>query len=695
MYSSYVMLFRETVSRAYERFALVRERAQRVRSANGLVRVPLTAGLAVGQSESQQGGSNSVKSRVLRSVLEGIEAPPAHISSTQASVKVDRVSHDDPLQLGQSIEELMTRRGLGGRGESQSKIPRLEEENPVTKTILAMSRYCQEQWVRNMVKLHMSRGERMKLALLSGDAGCGKSYAVSLLEKKLKSMNVSVAVSAMTNKAAGTLMESGSLDRVYTFHKMMGFKQDLLDEKLSLKDFTQQYNRVHWNAISHFNSLRQSNPRDTNGMDWRHSCAHLRPESCAVCSNMFKQLMLSQKHPEPDPPPFLGMNVLIVDEYGLMNVRLLERMLCCLELFYGPEKGPLIIFSGSVSQLQPVGSSPRIWETEHFEGLLSSSTPLFVNRRQFKDPGYAEALTYLQFNTVTEESQRIFRSQVSVSELDVMDPGYEPEKLRIFHQDKQQITYTAACMNKMGKDARMGEKFLSVTRNRSSHKGPTAWYEVLKQAAQTLPKLFSTPKYLKGVRSTERDYLTLDKLWVGCKVRMIWHMNDNGIQVAPDRNLLGKPGERQRQRRQRQEQQQLSSMVDTEGVVRRIRYNHQSQFNEFYVKGEQTGTLYKVSPSTWNYMNWTVTTHPLACLLAMNTYDCQGCTVTGKVLYHPPRNFSMSPIKPSVYVVLTRVVMRENLQMTNCNFAETIGAVQFYDDRLVSYRKRVEMNYSS
>ncbi|KAE8278003.1 hypothetical protein D5F01_LYC23938 [Larimichthys crocea] len=528
-------------------------------------------------------------------------------------------------------------------GESQSKIPHLEEENPVTKTILAMSRYCQEQWVRNMVKLHMSRGERMKLALLSGDAGCGKSYAVSLLEKKLKSMNVSVAVSAMTNKAAGTLMESGSLDRVYTFHKMMGFKQDLLDEKLSLKDFTQQYNRVHWNAISHFNSLRQSNPRDTNGMDSRHSCAHLRPESCAVCSNTFKQLMLSQKHPEPDPPPFLGMNVLIVDEYA--------------------------------------------------RGIYS--TPLFVNRRQFKDPGYAEALTYLQFNTVTEESQRIFRSQVSVSELDVMDPGYEPEKLRIFHQDKQQITYTAACMNKMGKDARMGEKFLSVTRNRSSHKGPTAWYEVLKQAAQTLPKLFSTPKYLKGVRLTERDYLTLDKLWVGCKVRMIWHMNDNGIQVAPDRNLLGKPGERQRQRRQRREQQQLSSMVDTEGVVRRIRYNHQSQFNEFYVKGEQTGTLYKVSPSTWNYMNWTVTTHPLACLLAMNTYDCQGCTVTGKVLYHPPRNFSMSPIKPSVYVVLTRVVMRENLQMTNCNFAETIGAVQFYDDRLASYRKRVEMNYSS
>lgn len=130
MYSSYVMLFRETVCRAYERFALVRERAQRVRSANGLVRVPLTAGLAVGQSESQQGGSNSVKSRVLRSVLERIEAPPSHISSAQASVEVDRVSHEDPLQLGRSIEELMTRRGLGGRGkERTSSVHRRDWDN--------------------------------------------------------------------------------------------------------------------------------------------------------------------------------------------------------------------------------------------------------------------------------------------------------------------------------------------------------------------------------------------------------------------------------------------------------------------------------------------------------------------------------------------------------------------------------------
>lgn len=573
------------------------------------------------------------------------------------------------------------------------------EDELRTNAMLAMSRYCQEQWVSKTVKLHMSRGEHLKLALLSGDAGCGKSYALSLLEKKLQSMNISVIVSAMTNKAAGNLIESCSLDHVYTFHKMMGLKKDLLDSTLSLDDFTKQYCKFFWNEITRFNTLHQADlsPVQHNHVIRKHSCRQLRPESCALCSKIFQQSRVSrspaQLAPMENAPPFLGVNVLIVDEYGLLNVDLFERMLRCLALFYGPDKGPLIVFSGSVSQLQPVGSNLRIWESERFEGLLSSSTPLFVNRRQFTDPSYAEALTYLQFNTVTKESQLIFRGQVSVREADVMNPEYEPDKLRIFHQDQQQIAYTSAYMNKVRTEAKVRDKFLSVTRNRSSTKSQRTWYEVLRQASQALPKLFSVPPYRKGLRNTERDYLRLDKLWVGCKVRLIWHMECNGIQVAHKRTSSAtfdvSTGT------QRGTKRQLPSIADTEGVVLDIRFKRESQFNEFYVKGEQTGTMYKVIPSKWNYMDWTVTTHPLACMLAMNTYDCQGCTVPGQVLYHPPRHFFMSPIKPSVYVALTRVVKRENLQMTNCNFADTIGRVTFYNDKLVAYRKRVEMNYSS
>lgn len=89
-------------------------------------------------------------------------------------------------------------------GEPKSKRQRLDAEDLRTKEMVAISRYCQEQWVRKMVKMHISRGEHMKLAVLSRDEGCGKSCTISLLEKKLTSLNMSIVVCAMTNKAVST-----------------------------------------------------------------------------------------------------------------------------------------------------------------------------------------------------------------------------------------------------------------------------------------------------------------------------------------------------------------------------------------------------------------------------------------------------------------------------------------------------------
>ncbi|KAK2825779.1 hypothetical protein Q5P01_019993 [Channa striata] len=217
--------------------------------------------------------------------------------------------------------------------------------------------------------------------------------------------------------------------------------------------------------------------------------------------------------------------------------------------------------------------------------------------------------------------------------------------------------------------SRVGETFLSVTRNRTGAKGPGAW-----------------------------DYLRTDKLWVGCKVRMIWHMDQNGIQLTRKSasswtEALGRGGAGS-QAASRSRKAELPPR-DTNGVVCNVVFKREAQAYEFHVKGDRTGRLYKVGLSKWHCGNWTVTTHPLACMLAMNTYDCQGCTITGDVIYHPPRHFLLSPIKPSVYVALSRVTSRDRIEMTNCNFAETVGEVRFYDDRLVAYRKRVEMGYSS
>ncbi|KAK2829938.1 hypothetical protein Q5P01_017869 [Channa striata] len=111
-----------------------------------------------------------------------------------------------------------------------------------------------------------------------------------MLETKLRALKISVAVSAMTNKAAGALMESGSLARVHTFHKLMGFKSA------------------------------------DRGRVWTDDGEPTREDA----------------------------------------------------------------------------ASPRVWENERLEELMSCSTLLLVNRRQFEDPGYAEALAHLQFNDVTK-----------------------------------------------------------------------------------------------------------------------------------------------------------------------------------------------------------------------------------------------------------------------------------------------------
>lgn len=178
-----------------------------------------------------------------------------------------------------------------------------------------------------------------------------------------------------------------------------------------------------------------------------------------------------------------------------------------------------------------------------------------------------------------------------------MNPDYEPDKLRIFHQDELQNKYTEAYMRKvMTNKTHVGEKFLSVTRNQVSNKGPRAWYEVLKHASQMLPKLFSTPRYREGIQPVERDYLKVDTLWVGCKVRMIWHMDVNGIQVADKMPLLPSTASLGATHRA---VQQPPSVTDTEGVVQSIKLKRGTQCNDFYMKGVQTGRVYKVAPSQW------------------------------------------------------------------------------------------------
>lgn len=112
LYSSYVTLFRETVSKSFERFAGVRDRAYRVHKEDGCVYVPLNAGLDVGEPQTD---THVIRSRALRSVIEGLETPaPARGTSTQS---LGGCRQDDPFHLEHSLSDFVNRKKVGDQGK--------------------------------------------------------------------------------------------------------------------------------------------------------------------------------------------------------------------------------------------------------------------------------------------------------------------------------------------------------------------------------------------------------------------------------------------------------------------------------------------------------------------------------------------------------------------------------------------------
>lgn len=128
MYSSYVTLFRETVSKLFERFIRVRDRAYRVRKEQGFVYVPLTAGLDISEPQTN---THAIRSRALHSVIEGIETPAPVTGSSTKSHATGDCRLDDPFHLEHSLSDFLNRKKVGGQGkEGRSS----DQENLTFKT---------------------------------------------------------------------------------------------------------------------------------------------------------------------------------------------------------------------------------------------------------------------------------------------------------------------------------------------------------------------------------------------------------------------------------------------------------------------------------------------------------------------------------------------------------------------------------
>lgn len=145
LYSSYVSLFRDTVTKAYEGFQRVREKALRVRKAQGVVYVPVTAGLTGAQSaeDARVGDSLKVRGAVLRSILEGIEVPQ-HIGSNTPHTHRASLG-EDPFKLDQSLADFIKHKGSANHCKGTDKdrgfpvLRATQDEIPLKKTRIQSS----------------------------------------------------------------------------------------------------------------------------------------------------------------------------------------------------------------------------------------------------------------------------------------------------------------------------------------------------------------------------------------------------------------------------------------------------------------------------------------------------------------------------------------------------------------------------
>lgn len=126
MYTAYVVLFRDMVSKAFERFERMREHAYKVRKEQGVVYMSLTAGLR--PEPEAQPSSQVVRSRALRSVIEGIDIPP-HASSPSSDAAKQHT--EDPFGVRDSLADFLTCRNRASDQGQAGRIPTYSSQQAI------------------------------------------------------------------------------------------------------------------------------------------------------------------------------------------------------------------------------------------------------------------------------------------------------------------------------------------------------------------------------------------------------------------------------------------------------------------------------------------------------------------------------------------------------------------------------------
>lgn len=517
----------------------------------------------------------------------------------------------------------------------------------------------QNAWTSHVVECFFRRSEKTVI-LLTGDAGSGKSKCFLDVCKAFEELGVNVACTATTNTAV-----SFSPVCKETYFRCFGFTSDTIGVK-DRRAFTKAYYDKWGPAIDAIGKLTV-NPAVLYAALKRsrhYTCDKFEPR-CVRCLRRFSDYVRSLS---VHSPTFVQCPVILIDEYGIMNAEDVWNIRYVTNMFFRGQWGPLVILAGSVSQLSTAhgDTSKPLYKDVSFKNSVLHVQPMLINFRQQRDPGFGESLSLMQYNKMSLQAAELFRSRTVVTEAESMDPTYDVSAVRVFNSNERRNNYIDNCVQAQMKKRHV-VTYVSPVRVTNGPGKPVSKDVLVSHLKSRFPKLFCNNN--KQRKQTVQTCVRSRLFYPGMKVWIV--ANFGGCHGASDGCIQGK-------------------VVSVDPV------------NDSTTVKLHNGSVTTFKLCSYKYRNWVVETLPLSPCLAFNTYEVQGLTIQGRVIYSPPRWYKRSQLKPSAYVACSRCVDRESLFITKPDdafgsrypsFVDTLGDVALYDSELVEYKESFEQGY--
>ncbi|AOO32635.1 putative helicase-primase helicase subunit [Cyprinid herpesvirus 3] len=500
----------------------------------------------------------------------------------------------------------------------------------VTDHYLAYTSHLQRVWASDIMDLLASPTNAL-LARVCLLAGCAGAGKTYAINILREAAGPYCAVTASTLNAAGIHADSR------TIHSYLGFNTtELLDLNSSDQEWFAEYKKRHKDTFDMLQQAHKAYIAKPN-----HDCPSLRMR-CAKCQAWMSEpddrgsgfdTIQSQAFTGPARLPLL-----IIDEYGMLTGGMLARVLIALKLWAPPGDQHLVVLVGSVTQLQPgrgVEDRDRpddgLWTFGKWDQVTASRFNLPFSVRSIEDSEYSECLDMLQLNVSTVRFQEIMQSRVNNCD------RFGPHTPRVMHQDNAVRQLNDASLKNTDGEQRT---FMPKV-NHNNVQNPVErkkFFAVVRQR-------FKHINFFDGV-----------VVKVGSLVCVLKYQPQNFEGC-------------------------LGVVEEVSPAVR--------------VRSLESGNVHNIGVCVFNFDRMrTVELMPLKLAHGMNTYFCQGLTFKFPVVYAPPAYYAMSPIKPSCYVVCTRVTNRGLLNLTNCSFANTpTGQTCYFSPPCVRFKLDSELGY--